>query len=159
MNLLKTQYNFIKDSRSVLLDYCSKISYEDFTKVNDNFGGRSIEFLFLHIINTYKYWLIDFPEQTDSLYINYISKLNLEKIRKLFKEADNIASEFIEKYSTEMNNRIFRTIQNKNISLTATPLQLFTHVTMHEFHHRGQILTMSRMLGYTPIDTDIIRFE
>lgn len=159
MNVLKEQYKFVKDSRRVLLEYCEKISYEDFIKANNNFSGRSIEFLFLHIINTYQFWLKDFPGQTDSQYISYVSKLNLEKIREHFNETDKIVSGFLEKYSTEMDNRIIRTIKNKNISLTVTPIQLFTHVTMHEFHHKGQILTMSRLLGYIPIDTDIIRFE
>jgi len=33
-----------------------------------------------------------------------------------------------------------------------------THVMTHEFHHKGQIMTMGRMLGYTPPDADVIRF-
>jgi uncharacterized damage-inducible protein DinB len=41
---------------------------------------------------------------------------------------------------------------------TATPLQLFTHVITHEFHHKGQILSRCRQLGYVPVDTDILRF-
>lgn len=33
-----------------------------------------------------------------------------------------------------------------------------THVMTHEFHHKGKIMTMGRMLGYTPPDADVIRF-
>ncbi|RZL05047.1 MAG: hypothetical protein EOO89_27250 [Pedobacter sp.] len=35
---------------------------------------------------------------------------------------------------------------------------IFTHVITHEFHHKGQSMTMSRLLGHTPPDTDILRF-
>ena len=38
-----------------------------------------------------------------------------------------------------------------------TPLQLFTHTITHEFHHKGQVMSMSRLLGYVPVDADIIR--
>ena len=41
--------------------------------------------------------------------------------------------------------------------LPASPLKLFTHVITHEFHHKGQILSLSRHLGYVPVDTDVIR--
>ncbi len=41
--------------------------------------------------------------------------------------------------------------------LMVNPLQLFTHVITHEFHHKGQIMSLSRHLGYTPVDADIIR--
>jgi uncharacterized damage-inducible protein DinB len=38
---------------------------------------------------------------------------------------------------------------------SATPLQLFTHVMTHEFHHKGQLLSMFRILGHVPPDTDV----
>ena len=41
--------------------------------------------------------------------------------------------------------------------LKANPFKLFTHVITHEFHHQGQILPMSRQLGYIPVDTDVMR--
>jgi uncharacterized damage-inducible protein DinB len=44
-----------------------------------------------------------------------------------------------------------------NGSHDTSAFQIFTHVITHEFHHKGQILSLSRHLGYTPVDTDIIR--
>jgi uncharacterized damage-inducible protein DinB len=65
--------------------------------------------------------------------------------------------EFLKKYSDDYRRSLTREIKRKGITLTLTPLQLFTHVITHEFHHKGQILTMSRTLGYIPVDTDVIR--
>ena len=42
-------------------------------------------------------------------------------------------------------------------TVTATPAALFTHVITHEFHHKGQIASMSRHLGYLPPDTAVLR--
>jgi uncharacterized damage-inducible protein DinB len=49
-------------------------------------------------------------------------------------------------------------VPGRDIQLTVTALELLTHVTTHEYHHKGQVLTISRQLGYTPVDTDLIRF-
>jgi uncharacterized damage-inducible protein DinB len=35
---------------------------------------------------------------------------------------------------------------------------IFTHVISHEFRHKGQAMTMARLLGNIPPDTDIMRF-
>jgi uncharacterized damage-inducible protein DinB len=42
--------------------------------------------------------------------------------------------------------------------LSATPVQVFTHVLTHEFHHKGQIMSMCRLLGHQPPDTDVSNF-
>ncbi len=40
--------------------------------------------------------------------------------------------------------------------LSITPLWLLTHTETHEFHHKGQIVSMARHLGYTPPNTILI---
>ncbi|MNY72090.1 DinB family protein [compost metagenome] len=47
--------------------------------------------------------------------------------------------------------------ESNGLKKTAEPFKLFSHVITHEYHHKGQILSLSRHLGYTPVDTDIIR--
>ncbi|MCY9423036.1 DinB family protein, partial [Bacillus paralicheniformis] len=37
-----------------------------------------------------------------------------------------------------------------------TPHQLLIHSITHEFHHKGQIVAMLRLLGYIPNNTDIL---
>ncbi|MFD1258691.1 DinB family protein [Mucilaginibacter terrae] len=37
-------------------------------------------------------------------------------------------------------------------------LQIFTHTITNEFHHKGQILIIFRLLGQTPPGSDMIRF-
>lgn len=159
MNILKEQYKFVKDSRRVLTEFCRNISYEDFIKGNNNFGGRSIEYLFLHIINTYQFWLKEFPTQAKLKYHSYDSKFSLENIVSFFENTNSIVEKFLNEHENMMNEKITMIFKDKNIGLEVTPLQLYTHVSTHEFHHKGQILTMSRMLGYTPVDTDVIRLE
>jgi len=82
---------------------------------------------------------------------------SLDEIESLFEQVDEFVKNFLEKYSSDYERPFTKTIAHKGIPVTVMPLQLFTHVITHEFHRKGQILTMSRLLGYTPVDTDVIR--
>ncbi len=158
MNLLLTQYEFVKDSRKILLKYCEKISPQDFLKENENFGGRSIQFLLIHIANVYEYYLKNFIEgkgfPSNDNYL--IDKIYL--VEKHYEKTNEIVYSFFDKYKDDFDLIISGRIPNYNKILNTTPLQIFTHAATHEFHHKGQILTMGRLLGYKPIDTDIIHF-
>ncbi len=83
---------------------------------------------------------------------------SLNEIKLIFEQVDLIVNTFLKKYSDDYLQPETKHIARKGIMLTLTPLQLFTHVTTHEFHHKGQMLTMSRLLGYIPADTDAIRY-
>ena len=83
---------------------------------------------------------------------------NIYDLRNAFNEVNILVDKFLNFFSdrnTPVEGEIFWLKRNQ----TETPLSLFTHVTTHEFHHKGQIMTMSRLLGYTPPDADVIRFE
>ena len=40
--------------------------------------------------------------------------------------------------------------------ITCTPAHVIHHVLTHAFHHKGQIVSMCRMLGYPAPDTDVL---
>lgn len=67
---------------------------------------------------------------------------------------DRLMSEFFELMK---NSNIEIEYEIKGTKNSIQPLKLFTHVITHEYHHKGQILSLSRHLGYIPADTDIIR--
>ena len=85
----------------------------------------------------------------------YDSKQSVTDIIELFDGVDNMMYEFIKLFENPGAKEIYYDIDG--VKNSASLLKLFTHVITHEFHHKGQILSISRHLGYTPVDTDIIR--
>ncbi|HEY4195059.1 MAG TPA: DinB family protein [Mucilaginibacter sp.] len=157
MELLAQQYEYVKGARHALFAYCQAMDNADLFKKVAAFNGSTISELLLHIANAYISWLENFGlGGTLSFYENGNVK-DLEEIRILYEQVDLFVLEFLKKYSDDYRRSLTREIKRKGITLTLTPLQLFTHVITHEFHHKGQILTMSRTLGYIPVDTDVIR--
>ena len=152
---LNEQYNLVTSSRHVLFDYCETISEKDFVIENSSFGRGSIRNLLVHIGNTYEYWI---GRQGLNLEINFTAYRAVEnawQAKKFFVTIDALVNTFFEHYSNAFLEDL--TVEINNQTIRASPLKLFTHVITHEFHHKGQILSLSRHLGYSPIDTDIIR--
>jgi uncharacterized damage-inducible protein DinB len=156
--LLVLQYKNIRGARHALFTYCESMDNADLFKKVAAFNDSCISDMLLHIANTYISWLenlglggtLPFHENGDVK--------ELKEIKILFEQADLFVNEFLKKYSDDYMRSLTREIKRKAITLTLTPLQLFTHVITNEFHHKGQILTMSRILGYIPVDTDVIRY-
>lgn len=156
-DVLTLQYESVKGSRDVLLKYCSQISPAHFVQPIENFGHSSIRNLLVHVANSSLYWLAEYALQKPVSYGKPDALNTVDQIKLLFATQDTLMTEFIATFP-DNDKPITGWVKWVKKDLTVTPLQLYTHVITHMFHHKGQILTMSRHLGYTPVDTDVVRF-
>jgi uncharacterized damage-inducible protein DinB len=154
-NLLEYQYELVKNSRKILLEYCNTIKPDDLLKDVEGFGRGSIRNLLVHIINTYHYWLEGFGLKRNKPFLEYESIKSINEIRDKFNDTNLLVTEFLDKFCDDLEIKIKGEFRNGERLLT--PVELFTHAITHEYHHKGQILSMSRHLGYTPVDTDVIQ--
>lgn len=154
---LQSQYGEIKGARDVLFAYCRKMILADLFKSVDTFNNSSIADMLVHNINTYISWINNFGLGQELDFYKTENVKSLGEIVTLFDYVNFFMAEFIEKYQGNFLEPITAIVKHRGIMNTLTPMHLYTHVITHEFHHKGQILTMSRLLGYTPVDTDVIR--
>ena len=156
LKYVKEQYELVRESRKVLFHYCKTISAIDFVNENSSFGrGGSIRNLLVHIANIYEFWIAEHGLNKNIIFTVYDTKRSVGAVIELFEGVDDIMYEFIELFKNPDAKEIYYDIDG--VKNSASLLKLFTHVITHEFHHKGQILSISRHLGYTPVDTDIIR--
>ncbi len=66
---------------------------------------------------------------------------------------------FLEHFGAAPDTTISVSVTWQPEPLIATPRWLFTHTVTHEFHHKGQVVAMGRLLGYPPPETDLFRPE
>lgn len=152
------QYRLVQSARSVLLDYCSTIRANDLTASPSHFGGGNIRNLLVHIANVYGFWLGTFALRRSVAPVSPDSVQSVRAIRPLYDRMDLLTADFIRHFS-DGDATVTGDIPGRSEPVTTTPLALLTHVITHEFHHKGQIMSMTRQLGYTPPDADIIRFS
>ena len=150
------QYELVRESRQVLFNYCESMDQSDFVAENKSFGrGGSIRNLLVHIANTYELWIGMRALNKIVDFTSYPSLNTVNDTILLFNAVDKMMHAFIEsRLKGEILQITYDINGQKN---TVSAFKLFTHVITHEFHHKGQILSISRHLGYTPVDTDIMR--
>ncbi|HTD99848.1 MAG TPA: DinB family protein [Mucilaginibacter sp.] len=156
-HLLLSQYDSVKSSRQVLFGYCRNMGDTDLFKKVEAFNNSCIADLLLHSTNTYIHWLKNFGLDGTAPFYEIENIKSLTDIEDIYEKVNLLVDEFLQKYKDDYQQPLTKKTPVRKIEITLTPLLLFTHVITHEFHHKGQILTMSRLLGYIPVDTDVIR--
>lgn len=111
-----SQYNFIKSSRHVLLDYCATISEKDFIAENSSSGKRSIRDLLVHIANTYESWIGRHALNFEMEFTEYDNVKDLFQARELFLNIDLLIANFIDVYSNMPVEDLILNINNKRVS-------------------------------------------
>ncbi len=154
--LLQQQYTLIQSSREVVFNFIEHEAGNDLNKPVAAFDNKTMRYLLVHTANTYLHWLSYFAHKQEVNFVNDENFTTIALIKSLYEKADQAVENFLFAFADNLNLKIAGTLSH-NRQVTATPLQLFTHVTTHEFHHKGQVMTMARLLGHPPPDTDIIR--
>ncbi len=155
MNQLKEQYDWIMHTRKLLFHFCEKIEQEDYEKEIDVFGGKSIRSLHQHATECYYYWLGKFGLKDIGFSERPAQVKDVNEMRERFEGVDQLVYRFLEEFEGRYEEKISSSaseFEGEEFSV----LWLYTHVTTHEFHHKGQIVWLARYLGYEPPDTDLI---
>jgi uncharacterized damage-inducible protein DinB len=156
-NLLQFQYKLVRESREVVFVYLESEVKEDFLVPLPAFSDKNIRYMLVHIANTYLAWINNFVLKGDRKFYSEYKTLSIDHLRAIFDEVDHIMNGFCLEYSENPLQQVkgFKWVDKY---IETDSYSIFTHVITHEFHHKGQLMTMSRLLGHTPPDTDILRF-
>ncbi len=151
----RQQYDLVKSSRKVLLNYCGTLPDETFLARHPAFGRGCIRGLLVHNLNAYEWWIGAHALGSDSAITDNEAILNLRQIIRALETTDAMVGRFCERYTADSFAAVPASLGEKQFM--STPIELFTHAITHEFHHKGQLLWLTRLRGHVPADTDIIR--
>jgi uncharacterized damage-inducible protein DinB len=158
IDILRKQYNLVQGSRAELLKFVETQVGANLNTPVAAFEERTIRYILIHIAGCYFHWLERFAVKRDIEKLDNEDFATANQIRALFAKVDEVMMVFLKNFDGKMELPINRMLSPDNRQVSATPLEIFIHVTTHEFHHKGQIVTMCRLLGHPPPDTDVIRF-
>ncbi|MBO7747646.1 DinB family protein [Paenibacillus sp. MWE-103] len=157
--LLKTQYGLIRITRETLFAFLGELPPEKLRADVPGFGSGSIIRTHIHVADCYRYWLGSFAfgqKRADFAFATKeeIAEADVRAVRDRFKRADETADRFLDRYDGRMLESVTNEVKWQP-EWSTTPLWLLTHTETHEFHHKGQIAAMARLLGYEPPNTDL----
>ena len=156
-NLLAYQYNLVKESRDVVLQFLETEVKDDFLKDIALFNDKSIRFMMVHVANTYIAWIENFIMQGNRSHFSEEHITSINQLKDIFKVVDATMAVFCSNVGLDPIQPVkgFKWVDKY---IETDIYGVFSHVITHEFHHKGQSMTMSRMLGHLPPDTDVMRF-
>ncbi|MFP5112979.1 DinB family protein [Bacillaceae bacterium C204] len=160
MILNQKEYEWVRQTRLTLLDYCKELNHYDFTRQN-GYGWESVRDSLIHIADCYIAWLGSFVLLKTKKPItpkDERQNLRLEDIKIRFEQVDSFVNEVFKLYGKQLSEPIQRKIpwRDETEIVTFTPGKLVMHTITHEFHHKGQIVAMIRQMGYEPPNTDVL---
>ncbi|MBE7174872.1 MAG: DinB family protein [Mucilaginibacter polytrichastri] len=156
MDLLQKQYQLVVASRAVLLRYFGPISPARFMQPVPGFAHESMAGLHTHVANVYVYWIGKIAMEREPVYFHTEPQRPVSALHENFGLVDALVADFFRRFP-DPDEQLHRKMEGEKGPRIFTALEIFTHAITHEFHHKGQLLTMSRLLGYAPVDTDLIR--
>lgn len=148
------QYQTVQKLRGVIFDFLENEVSGDITAPVGNYNNQSVCGLMGHVAACYIVWLGYFTTKLPPKPINIPTSLT--GIRNLYNDVDDLVYQFLNEYGSRMDE-IISGVHDACGPVKVSAAQLFTHVYTHEFHHKGQLMNMCRMLGHTPPDTDVSR--
>lgn len=152
LKLLQQQYDWIRSARQDMLAFLEELPLQILHQPVPEFGYGTIIRTHLHVVDCYRYWLESFAfrKLKDHWDVYVHETADVKFVRKRFAEVDELVQVFLHEFDDRWYEPIEQNESWQGYTKEPTPLLLLTHTEMHEFHHRGQIVTMARHLGYPP---------
>ncbi len=157
-DLLYSQYTLVRQSRQVVFHFLETNVTGDISTPLSAFNDKTISYMYVHIANTYIAWVGNFALNGSFAYRDQDKPLNLPQLQSLFVQVDEIMDRFIAHFSAHPAQAV-KGYKWPEKYIETDAYSIFTHVLTHEFHHKGQAMTMARLLGHIPPDTDVLRFS
>jgi uncharacterized damage-inducible protein DinB len=147
----------VRDSRQVIFQFLETQVKEHISTPLAAFNNKTICYMYLHIANTYIAWAGNFALRELTAYYDQDRPVSLGELRDVYEGVDVIMQRFTDHFSLQPGKPV-KGFKWPEKYIETDALGIFTHVLTHEFHHKGQAMTMARLLGHIPPDTDVLRF-
>ncbi|MBB6633201.1 DinB family protein [Cohnella thailandensis] len=154
LEVLRQQYDWIRLARQNMFAFMEELPPRLLHQTVPGFGRGTIMRTQCHVVDSYRFWLESYAfkrinEHWD-ISVHEIERADVKYARARFAEADELVQRFLNEYRDRWSEPIEQDESWQGYPKSPTPLLLFTHVATHEFHHKGQIVSMARHLGCPP---------
>jgi uncharacterized damage-inducible protein DinB len=155
---LFTLYEYNAWANARMLDAAESLSAEQFTRDLGN-SFPSVRDTLAHILGAEWVWLRRWHGESPSKGLPAADFPTVASLRDRFGAVEKERRSLLETVSEEGLNRV---LSYRDFAGHARKLPLVVtlqHVVNHGTYHRGQVTTLLRQLGATPVSTDLSRFH
>jgi uncharacterized damage-inducible protein DinB len=152
-------YSWVKRSRQVLFAYTDALPPAVYTQEHPDFAYGSIRNIHGHVAGCYLSWIARYGLGLAQHQQRFepATVADAAAMRLVFDEVDDVLEQAFATFDTL--DQTFTLVRPGRDVLQVTQRWLLMHPITHEFHHKGQLLALGRMLGHPlpgDVDTDLV---
>jgi uncharacterized damage-inducible protein DinB len=142
-----------KGPRKRLLEFLLTISREDFVRPVPEAGDKSLRDHLVHVVGADEFW-ISLIQDRDYRRLDPKEFATLESVVPVL---DEVADRIDHVFSGGDEEWFVRekVVSHHGRTERLIPAMVAMHMLTHEYHHKGQMMMIARILGYEPPDTDL----
>lgn len=146
--------NHHEGPRQRMLEFLSTIPMDEFVRPIPSSGGKSLRDILLHIVGANEFWIGLLTRRPHRRFSNDDYE-TVDSIIPVFDQTHETVRSFLsgadeDWFASEI------TVTPGGEPMQLVPSLATVHMLTHEYHHKGQIVAIARMLGYEPPDTDLL---
>jgi uncharacterized damage-inducible protein DinB len=158
MDELRLLYGWVKRTRAVVFDYALGLPDEIYTAEHEGFGFGSIRNLQVHVAECYLWWVGHVGLGQTFRDLNPYDLTDVTAVQNLFERVDLTVETALSEFTNP--DALYSWGSGPNHpSHQISQRWLILHPITHEFNHKGQMLSLGRILGHpvppTSEDTDL----
>lgn len=148
-------YDWVKQTRTVLLEYTDHLPPEVYTLEHPDFAYGSIRNIQVHVARAYLRWVgnVCLKREWGTLAFDAESVPTAQIMRERFLEVDALLERVF--VSTIPSEEMFEVVHPDGDTLRVSTHWLVMRPITHEFHHKGQMLALGRVLGH-PLPSSLV---
>ena len=157
--LLK-QHDWYYATLELLLKHCTSLPLEKRQEKLEGFGWPTIHSQLMHVAESEAWWVacadgrkIDWPRDSD--WWDFAECERSEDLDARYREVREATQKFYTSLSPDELQQPRWVAFNEKEGVNVSPALMLSHLITHGFHHKGQIVAMTRQLGYPPPETDM----
>ncbi len=150
-------YSWVKRSRAELFTYLETLPLDIYIQEHPDFAYGSLRNIQAHVVGCYFFWVgqMGLNLETDRAALESIP--DVATMKKKFLEMDEMLEKAFERFMDL--DTVFEITRPKRDTLMVSQRWLIMHPITHEFHHKGQLLALARVLGHpipSHMDADLV---
>ena len=139
------------------LDACAQLTEDQFTRdMGSSF--RSVRDTLVHVMLVEWLWLERWHGRSPNSFPPTSDFPTLDSVRARWAEIDTDLRDYIASLTPEEVQRVVHHKTTAGVPYSHPLWQMLQHLANHGTYHRGQVTTLLRQLGATPVSTDMIGF-
>lgn len=157
---LRIFYSWVTRTREIVFEYTARLPEPVYTLERPDFAFGSIRNTHAHVAECYLKWVGQVGLGRPAPAINALEIADTAAMRGWFNKVDAVVEEALAAFAEP--DRVHESTNASGWVERHSGRWLVMHPITHEFHHKGQMLALGRVLGYPHVlpsgqDTDLMQ--